>query len=58
MEPAIYLPAESPVGSKVNVRCKVMHIGAKIPNFPYMLMRTDLALTDQERDLGVVVDSS
>ena len=39
-------------------KCKVMHAGAKKPNFEYNLMGSELAVTKQERDLGVVVDSS
>ena len=39
-------------------KCKVMHIGAKNPNYKYTLMGSELAETDQERDLGVVVDNS
>ena len=42
-----------------NIRkCKVMHIGAKNQNFIYQLMGSELSLMDQERDLGVLVDSS
>ena len=39
-------------------KCKVMHIGAKNPNFKYRLTGSELSVTDQERDLGVLVDSS
>ena len=33
-------------------------MGQKKPNFKYNLMGSELAVTDQERDLEVVVDSS
>ena len=34
------------------------HVGAKNQNFCYQLMGSELSVTDQERDLGVLVDSS
>ena len=41
-----------------NIRkCKVIHSGAKIQNFSYQLMGSELSMTDQERDFGVLVDS-
>ena len=39
-------------------KCKVMHIGAKNQNFTYRLMGSELSVTAQERDLGVLVDNS
>ena len=33
-------------------------LGAKKPNFKFNLMGSELVVTEQERDLGVVVDSS
>ena len=42
-----------------NIRkCKVMHMGGGNQNFSYQLMGSGLSMTDQERDLGVLVDSS
>uniref|UniRef100_K7F1Z4 Reverse transcriptase domain-containing protein n=1 Tax=Pelodiscus sinensis TaxID=13735 RepID=K7F1Z4_PELSI len=44
---------------KCNVdKCKVMHIGKNNPNYRYSMMRANLATTNQERDRGVIVDSS
>ncbi|CAM5079620.1 unnamed protein product [Natator depressus] len=44
---------------KFNVdKCKVMHIGKRNPNCTYTMMGSKLAVTTQERDLGVIVDSS
>ncbi|CAM4581149.1 unnamed protein product [Lepidochelys kempii] len=44
---------------KFNVdKCKVMHIGKHHPNYIYKLMGSKLAVTTQERDLGVIVESS
>ncbi|CAM4652894.1 unnamed protein product [Caretta caretta] len=44
---------------KFNVdKRKVMHIGKNNPNYTYNMMRANLATTNQERDLGVIVDSS
>uniref|UniRef100_K7EYK2 Reverse transcriptase domain-containing protein n=2 Tax=Pelodiscus sinensis TaxID=13735 RepID=K7EYK2_PELSI len=44
---------------KYNVdKCKVMHIGKNNPNYTYSMMGANLATTNQERDLGVIVDSS
>ena len=41
-----------------NIRkCKIMHIGAKNQNFSYQLMGSELSVMDQERDIGVLVDS-
>ena len=37
---------------------KVMHTGAKNQNFIHQLMGSELSMMDQERDLGVLVDSS
>ncbi|KAF7253255.1 hypothetical protein EYD10_01525 [Varanus komodoensis] len=37
---------------------KIMHFGSKNPNYRYMLMGLELAVTELERDLGVVMDSS
>ena len=39
-------------------KCKVMHIGTKNPKYKYKLMGSELAETDQERDLGVMIDNS
>ena len=39
-------------------KCRVMHVGAKNPNYVYKLMGSELSATNQERDLGVLVDSS
>uniref|UniRef100_A0A8C3FA90 Reverse transcriptase domain-containing protein n=1 Tax=Chrysemys picta bellii TaxID=8478 RepID=A0A8C3FA90_CHRPI len=44
---------------KCNVdKCKVMHIGKNNPNYTYNMMGANLATTSQEKDLGVIVDSS
>ncbi|CAM4712428.1 unnamed protein product [Lepidochelys kempii] len=44
---------------KFNVdKCKVMHIRKHHPNYTYKIMWSKLAVTTQERDLGVTVDSS
>ncbi|CAM5122732.1 unnamed protein product [Eretmochelys imbricata] len=44
---------------KFNVdKCKVMHIGKNNANYTYNMMGTNLATTNQERDLGVIMDSS
>ncbi|CAM5136677.1 unnamed protein product [Natator depressus] len=44
---------------KFNIdKCKVMHIGKHHPNYTYKMMGSKLAVTTQERDLGVIVDSS
>uniref|UniRef100_A0A452HI16 Reverse transcriptase domain-containing protein n=1 Tax=Gopherus agassizii TaxID=38772 RepID=A0A452HI16_9SAUR len=44
---------------KFNVdKCKVMHIGKNNPNYTYNMMGANLATTSQEKDLGVIVDSS
>ncbi|CAM5148917.1 unnamed protein product [Eretmochelys imbricata] len=44
---------------KFNVdKCKVMHIGKNNPNYTYNMMGPNLATTNQEKDLGVIVDSS
>ncbi|CAM5088479.1 unnamed protein product [Eretmochelys imbricata] len=44
---------------KFNVgKCKVTHIGKNNPNYTYNMMGTNLATTTQEKDLGVIVDSS
>ncbi|CAM5114425.1 unnamed protein product [Natator depressus] len=44
---------------KFNVeKCKVMHIGKNNPNYTYNMMRANLATANQEKDLGVIVDSS
>ncbi|CAM5134922.1 unnamed protein product [Natator depressus] len=44
---------------KFNVdKFKVMHIGKRNPNYTYTVMGSKLAVTTQERDLGVIVDSS
>ncbi|CAM4495757.1 unnamed protein product [Caretta caretta] len=44
---------------KFNVdKCKVMHIGKHNPNYTHKMMGSKLAFTTQERDLGVIVDSS
>ncbi|CAM5108054.1 unnamed protein product, partial [Natator depressus] len=44
---------------KFNVdKCKVMHIGKNNPNYTYNMMGANLATTNQEKDLGVIVDSS
>ncbi|CAM5124383.1 unnamed protein product, partial [Natator depressus] len=44
---------------KFNVdKCKVMHIGKNNPNYTYNMMRANLATPNQEKDLGVIVDSS
>ncbi|CAM5109632.1 unnamed protein product [Eretmochelys imbricata] len=44
---------------KFNVdKCKVMHIGKNNPNYTYNMMGANLPMTNQERDLGVIVDSS
>uniref|UniRef100_A0A8C4XYG1 Reverse transcriptase domain-containing protein n=1 Tax=Gopherus evgoodei TaxID=1825980 RepID=A0A8C4XYG1_9SAUR len=39
-------------------KCKVMHIGKNNPNYTYNMMGAHLATTSQEKDLGVIVDSS
>ncbi|CAM4639967.1 unnamed protein product [Lepidochelys kempii] len=44
---------------KFNVdKCKVMHIGKHNPNYTYTMMGSKLAVTTQERDLGVIVNCS
>ncbi|CAM5109917.1 unnamed protein product [Eretmochelys imbricata] len=44
---------------KFNVdKCKVMRIGKHNPNNTYTMMGSKLAVTTQERDLGVIVDCS
>ncbi|CAM5138679.1 unnamed protein product [Natator depressus] len=44
---------------KLNVdKCKVTHIGKNNPNYTYNMMEANLATTNQEKDLGVIVDSS
>ncbi|CAM4589082.1 unnamed protein product [Caretta caretta] len=43
---------------KFNVdKCKVMHIGKNDPNYTYNMMGANLATTNQEKDLGIIVDS-
>ncbi|CAM4470707.1 unnamed protein product [Lepidochelys olivacea] len=37
---------------------KLMHIGKNNPNYTYNMMGANLATTNQEKDLGVIVDSS
>ncbi|CAM5150171.1 unnamed protein product [Eretmochelys imbricata] len=39
-------------------KCKVMHIRKNNPNYTYNMMGANLATTNQEKDLGVIVDSS
>ncbi|CAM4625917.1 unnamed protein product [Caretta caretta] len=39
-------------------KCKVMHIGKNNPNYTYNMMGANLTTTNQEKDLGVIVDSS
>uniref|UniRef100_A0A674J903 Cytochrome P450 family 4 subfamily F member 22 n=1 Tax=Terrapene triunguis TaxID=2587831 RepID=A0A674J903_9SAUR len=39
-------------------KCKVTHIGKHNPNYTYKWVGPKLAVTTQERDLGVIVDSS
>ncbi|CAM4642329.1 unnamed protein product [Lepidochelys kempii] len=39
-------------------QCKVMHIGKYNPNYTYKMMGSKLAVATQERDFGVIVDSS
>lgn len=48
-------PSQNCKGSIVKCKCKMMPIGARKPNFTYMLMGCDLSITDQERAHGVVV---
>uniref|UniRef100_A0A8C3HZR7 Reverse transcriptase domain-containing protein n=1 Tax=Chrysemys picta bellii TaxID=8478 RepID=A0A8C3HZR7_CHRPI len=44
---------------KFNVdTCKVMHSGKNNPNYTYNMMGANLTTTNQEKDLGVIVDSS
>ncbi|CAM5105037.1 unnamed protein product [Natator depressus] len=44
---------------KCNVdKCNVMHIGKNNPNYTYNTMGANLATTNQEKDLGVIVESS
>ncbi|CAM4644795.1 unnamed protein product [Lepidochelys kempii] len=44
---------------KFNVdKGKVMHIGKNNPNYTYNVMGANLATTNQEKDLAVIVDSS
>ncbi|CAM5165820.1 unnamed protein product [Natator depressus] len=44
---------------KFNVdKCKVMQKGKNNPNYTYNMMGTNLATANQEKDLGVIVDSS
>lgn len=39
-------------------KCKVMHVDPKYPNYSYKLMGSEQAATDEERDVGVMVNSS
>ena len=39
-------------------KCKVMHFGFKNPKYPYHLNGHALAVTDQEKDLGVIIDNN
>lgn len=39
-------------------KCKVVHNGAQTPNSKSMLMGSELVVTDQEGDLGVLVANS
>ncbi|CAM5097662.1 unnamed protein product [Natator depressus] len=39
-------------------KCKVMHIGKNNPNYTYNMMGANVATTNQEKDLGVIVESS
>ncbi|CAM5136177.1 unnamed protein product [Eretmochelys imbricata] len=39
-------------------KCKVTHIGKHNLNYTYKMMGSKLAVTTQERDLGIIVDSS
>ncbi|CAM5119150.1 unnamed protein product [Natator depressus] len=39
-------------------KCKVMHTGKNNPNYTYNMMGANLATTNQEKDLGVIMDSS
>ncbi|CAM5080592.1 unnamed protein product [Natator depressus] len=43
---------------KFSDKCKVMHIRKNNPNYTYKMMGSKLPVTIQERDLGVIVDSS
>ncbi|CAM5102996.1 unnamed protein product [Eretmochelys imbricata] len=44
---------------KFNVdKYKVMHIGKNNPNYTYNMMGANLATTNQEKDLGVIMNSS
>ena len=39
-------------------KCKVMHLGRNNPRIEYKMGGVELAETEEERDLGVMVDSS
>ncbi|CAM4368574.1 unnamed protein product [Caretta caretta] len=44
---------------KFNVdKCKIMHFGKNNPKYTYNMMGANLATTNQEKDLGVIMDSS
>ncbi|CAM4694163.1 unnamed protein product [Caretta caretta] len=44
---------------KFNVdKCQVTHTGKNNPNYTYNVMGANLATTNQEKDLGVIMDSS
>ena len=36
-------------------KCKVMHIGRRNPNYNYQINNTTLAVTNEEKDLGVYI---
>ena len=39
-------------------KCKIMHLGRNNPRFKYEMGGAELTVTEEERDLGVLVDSS
>ena len=39
-------------------KCKVMHIGSKNPRYKYEMEGEELAVTEEERDIGVTISSS
>lgn len=39
-------------------KCKVMHMGKDNPSFTHKIMGSELAISTQERNLQVIIDSS
>ncbi len=46
-------------GMSFNVaKCKIMHVGRNNPGYAYFMNGTQVATTDEERDIGVVISKS